>query len=101
MRGEDHGGPATGQGADEVPQPFPLARIEGRGGLVQEQHDGLGQESHRNVDALAIAARQTPQLLACALRQARLLEHALDAGLRVADSLEPGEQPQVLSHGQL
>ena len=90
-----------GQRVDELPQADPLARIERRRGLVEQQHGGLAQQPDRDVDPLPVALREPGDLVVGAVLEPRLREHPLDGGLRVGELLEPGEQPQVLGHRQL
>ena len=65
------------------------------------RYDRLGEQADRDVDALAIAAGQAPELFAAALAKPGLLEHQRYRSLGVGDPLEPGEQAQVLDHREL
>ncbi len=70
--------PARGERADELPQALALAGIERRGGLVEGEHRRVGDQSERDVHALAVAAGQPLHALVRALAQAGLLEHPRD-----------------------
>src|ERR1700722_10408198 len=56
MGREHHAGTTSSQPLDEPPQALTLAWIERRGGLVKQDHWRIGQQSERDIDALAIAA---------------------------------------------
>jgi hypothetical protein len=101
VRGEDHGGPVRCLAGDELPQARALTRIERRGRLVEQQHGRLGEQADRDVDALAIAAGERPELVVRALGEPDLRQHARDGGVHVGDLLQSGEQAQVLRDRQL
>ena len=86
---------------DELPKARALARVERRARLVEQQHGGIRDQADRDVDALAVAAREPADGLVCALAQASLVEHSGDGRLDVRDALEPREQAQVLRDREL
>src|SRR4051794_3541741 len=92
---------AAGQLEDELPQLLALARIERGARLVQQEHVRLREQPDRDVHPLPVAAGERRDLVAGAVAQTGLLEHAVDHGLRIRALLEPREEPQVLRHRQL
>src|SRR5207248_9231696 len=75
--------------------------VEGRARLVEEEDGRLGEQADRDVEALAVAARERRREVARAVAEVGEIEHALDRVLDVGAPLEPREQPQVLGDRQL
>ena len=57
VRGEEHGPPVVPRALDHTVERAQAVRIEGRGGLVEQEHGGLGQQGHREPQPLHHAAR--------------------------------------------
>lgn len=57
LRGQEHRGPGTDQGADQVPHLQAAARIDAGGRLVQKQHLGPSHQRRGQVEAPLHAAR--------------------------------------------
>src|SRR4051794_6751651 len=95
VRAEDDRRAVPGQARDPLPQALALARVQRRGRLVEQQDGRLGQQADGDVDALAVATRQLAELLAGAIGQAGLLEHARDRAAWVGDLLQPREELEV------
>src|SRR5436190_20253942 len=74
VRAEDDARPALGQRVDEAPQALALARVQRARGLVEQQHRRIGEQTDRDVHALAVATRQRAELVVRALLERRLLE---------------------------
>ena len=88
------------QPVDDGPEARPLAWVERRGRLVEQQHGGVGEQADRNVDALAVAAGQRRDGVVPALLKAGERQHAAHGIRRLGDLLELREQAQVLEHRQ-
>ena len=56
LRGQEDRGALVLEAADLVPEGDPAHRVQARGGLVEEEHLGLVDERHREVQAAAHAA---------------------------------------------
>ena len=82
----------------KLPQALALARIERRGRLVEHQHRRVREQAERDVDALAVAAREAVHPLVGALPQAGLLEHRPHRAARIRDALQAREELEVLAH---
>ena len=63
LRGEQHRGASGGDGAHDVPHLVAAARIEARGGLVEEQQLRRDDEAGRDVEPPAHAAGVGAHLL--------------------------------------
>jgi hypothetical protein len=50
LGGEQDGDPGGGQRADDLPHGATAARVQAGGGLVEEDHPGPADESHRQVE---------------------------------------------------
>lgn len=68
---------------DELAHLEALQRIEPARRLVEHEHLGLGQERHREPDALAQAAREVADQLPPTVEQSDALQHGGDALLRL------------------
>src|SRR5438105_4672899 len=69
---EEDRGAGVRQTADELPQALALAWVECGARLVEQQRGRLREQADRDVDALAVAARERRHLVAGALLESRL-----------------------------
>ena len=74
-----------------LPQPPPLAWVERRGRLVEEQHVRVGEEGDRQIETLPVPDGQRRRR-AVVVRELEPLEHQL----RIAGLLEPREELEIL-----
>ena len=88
---------------DDVPHVQPAARVETRGGLVEEQHLGMGDEAAGEVEPAAHPARVGLGDPVASVDQTELLQQlGSPLGRCLASELvEPAEHPQVLAAGQV
>ena len=102
LGGEQHGGAVRDQAAHDVPHGVAAARVQARGGLVQEDDAGRRDEGHREVEAALHPARVGGERLAGGLDEVELLEQLGHPGLRALRSevAQPGHQQEVLLAGE-
>ena len=62
--GDDHQGECAVQADEGVANPFFVAGVEGAGGFVEDQQEGLPQQGAGEGDALAFATREVDAALA-------------------------------------
>ena len=102
LGGEQHRDALVAQPADERPHVLAAARIQARGGLVEE-HDGrLDHKAACDVDASAHSARVGADAAVGGVGEIELVEQVGGAfgGVRLARPQQPGEQFEVLPAGQ-
>ena len=95
LRREQGGHPARHELVDEVPHRVATARVEARGGLVEEQHGRLADEAHRDVEPTAHAARVGARCSVTGVGELEPLEQLTGAGAGVA-ALLVEQAPDVL-----
>ena len=102
LGGEQDGDSVRGELADDLPHGEAAARVQAGGGLVQEDHPGLTDEGHGEVEPPSHPARVGRQRLVRGVGEVELLQqlgHPPLPGL-AAEVAKVGHQPQVLGPGE-
>ena len=98
LGGEQDGDAGRGELADDLPHGEAAARVQAGGGLVEEDHPGLADEGHRQVEPSSHPARVGRQRLVRGVGEVELLQQLGDPPLPslAAEVAKVGHQPQVL-----
>lgn len=94
--GEDDGPAAFGLGAHDVPELAPGGGVHARGGLVEDQQVGIGQEGQCEAHALLLAAGELADDPSAHVGQQGLLE---DGPIIHVGVVGGAEQVECLGHG--
>ena len=102
LRGEQHGRAVRDEAAHDVPHGVAAARVEARGGLVEEDHARCRDEGHREVEPALHPAGVGGERLARGLDEVELLEQLGHPRLRAlrAEVAQPRHQQEVLLAGE-
>ena len=94
--------PAAGELADDLPHGAAAARVQAGGGLVEEDHPGLIDEGHRQVEASSHPARVGRQQLVSGVGEVELLQQLgrPPPPSLAAEVAKVGHQLQVLGAGE-
>lgn len=97
LRGEEDGGAARDQLADQPPDRATAARVEPGGRLVEEKHLRVADQAHRDVEPAAHAAGVGRCRFLRGVHQVELLDQRSDS----AFALGPAEMVQCRHHRQV
>src|SRR5690606_10762840 len=103
VRGDEDRRALTGEGADELPEVAARARIDARGGLVEE-HDARAMEQRRaEREPLAQTARQLTRVRTAERAHPDELEHLVDARPQRTPraAVDPAEELEVVLHREV
>ena len=102
LGGEQDGDPGRGELADDLPHGQAASGVQAGGGLVEEDHPGLSDQGHRQVEAASHPARVGRQQLVRGVGEVELLQQLSDPSLtgRPAEVAKVGHQLQVLRAGE-
>ena len=103
LRGEEHGRAVLHEVADDRPHRQAAARVQARGGLVEDEQARPADEGAGEVEASAHAARVGLGDTVAGVDQVELLEQLAGASARFARGqlVEPTEEPEVLAPGEV